>query len=300
MKNYADQYTTASKLMEEAIAKYNEGDYKSAQTLRDNANKLFEEADKTAFLEVRDDDKLYGENRNFGVIYHIFESNMDSLLSTKTGREVLKEFTSKIKKDKVLKEEFDAYECLTSGRDIESAELFVNEATSHLPSFTADDLKYKHEDLLSTLRKVENLDEMVEIPDDDMALYEAIEYLMLNKATIKNADQVSNSKAVIREYVEKTVEKPEPEPEKTEKMDEALLNDDEKKLVEEYMGAEDKEKLFGDYKKRVIGKLNEAIQNDGDKDRWDDVYRSICEKRFNEKTALYEIAQMVEIENILG
>lgn len=298
------KYGQAIKLMEEALKKYDEGDVKSALTMRDEANTLFEGIDKEIRKTIKDDTLLYGPNRNFGIIYHIFEANMDYLLSTKEGREIIKEFTKKIKGNKVLTEEFNIYESLCTNGDVGAAEFYVNEAVAVFPSFSKSDLVNLHNELLGILREGK-IDEVIEIDENRLALYEAIEYLMLNKASLSNVKEVAANKQVIKEHLDSNKDKGEEKPSYNMQMESVVnkygdeLNEDEMKLVKEFISSENKEKLFNTYKEQTISKINATRNLDEDKDRWDDVYKTVCEKKYDENTALYEISQMVEIQNIL-
>ena len=72
-----DIFHKAEVLMKSALKKYSEGDIEHAEKDRQEANRLY---DKIAAQEpASEDDILYTENRNFGMIYHVLESNMQCI-----------------------------------------------------------------------------------------------------------------------------------------------------------------------------------------------------------------------------
>ena len=70
------------KLLNEALKCYEQGEYSSAYKAYQKAGSFLTEADNRANTSEGQISLKYGGNRNFGVIYKIFESNTKNLLTS--------------------------------------------------------------------------------------------------------------------------------------------------------------------------------------------------------------------------
>ena len=71
MAEFNDTYRKAGILMQSALKKYEAGDVEGGNRDRQMANEMYDKAENQVDAEVM----LYGESRNFGTIYKVFESN---------------------------------------------------------------------------------------------------------------------------------------------------------------------------------------------------------------------------------
>ena len=82
MAEFNDTYRKAGILMTSALKKYGEGDYEGGNRDRQEANRMYDLAEKEV-NSAQETAILYGENRNFGTIYKVFESNTPNLFNSK-------------------------------------------------------------------------------------------------------------------------------------------------------------------------------------------------------------------------
>lgn len=302
-------------LMLQALKKLADGDIEAFEKDRKEANRYFD----LFYIAVNSEEGiitgLYGESRNFGVIYNVIEQNMDKLLETKKGKKIVKDVYNLIKGNKVLNEQFKIYDLFEKAKNVDNVKDFVNEALSVVKKHDRKVIMENNEKLISLIKK-NNLEEFVEIPEDVENLYEAIEYVLLNKKTIDNVSDFVKAQNTIVEYVEKSNNENINENKTDNKMlfnnfketliskqkdiDESI-NDDEKKLIESFTNIKnDKRKIFEEYKSKSLSMLKEAIENsvDDEKKDWEEVYESVKAKKYSDNNIsdnIINCAEMMEI-----
>lgn len=291
-------------LMQSALKQYMNDDFETAEHSREEANKMFDN-----FHQYESKDRnLYGENRNFGIIYHVIEGNTSNLNEDKKKRKAYKEIVNLIKEDKNLKLQFDLYNAFSHPQEVANVETFINEAINLLPQKrNAKSIVDSNTKLLSVIQK-NNLNEFIDINDDDMKLYESVEYVLLNKPTYSNLNKYGAAKQTIAESVKRTLENQKEETKET--YDDVansiaenynnILNDDEKELIEQVATCKNKEKLFNDKKNETLKALKEAKRQLEDKEKINEVIDSVNEKQYNESTILKDIAEFIEIGNVIN
>lgn len=318
MADFNEYSQKGSTLMQQALKKLSEGDIEGFENDRNEANRWFDLFYDSINSEEGKLTQMYGESRNFGVIYNVIEQNMDNLLETKRGKQIIKGVYDLIKNNKVLNEQFKIYDLFEKPNNIGNAKDFVNEALSVVKKYNKHQIKENNEKLIKFIKR-NKLDEFVEIPDDVENLYEAIEYVMLNKKTINNVNEFVKAQNTITEYVEK-VNKENINENKTnnetlynnfdnklkeeeKKLDENL-NEEEKKLIESFTNPKNNtKKIFNNYQKQTLSKLSETIEKaeESDKEGWKKVYESIKNKTYSEKMSdnIVNCAEMMEICNTI-
>lgn len=312
MEDFNEIYKKAGVLMQSALKKYAKGDAEGGDRDRAEANRLYDMAEQDVNRQSGNISQLYGENRNFGVIYKVLENNTSNLCEDKSKRRSFKNIIKLIKEDKNLKKEFEFYDALTNPRNAVDPELYVNEAIKLKPKFNKNEVKASNEKLINELRK-NNIFELVDIDDDTMKLFESIEYMLFNNPKLKNLVEYSNAKSYIVEHIanrtEEEILKPETE---TINIDETvnemvkkyndMLNEDEKKLIEEISKAKNKEVVFNNYKEAALKKINEVIEtlNKDDKKQLTEVRDDISSKIYNRNRILEDISEFIEIKNVLS
>lgn len=301
-------------LLKQAIKMYEDGNIETADNLRKLANEYLDGKKETTPIDTDDldDDLLYGESRNFGVIYHILEANSANLYKTKEGRKVLKEAVKCIRGSVVLSEEFNYYNLFDTTEKIDSPISYVNEVCNLKPTLSINLIREHNQKLLDILRKG-NVNEIIDISDKDMAVYEAIENTIVIKPTNTKAIlKLSESKRILAESLSAPKKEVENKitmsdyknmvSETVEKLT-SNLTDDEFNLIKEMTNPScNTEETFNKYKQSTLKKLSRAMNettNKETKSKLSEIYIDLNEQTYKKETALLDVAKFIEIENIL-
>ena len=124
-----------SVLMQQALKKYAKGDFEGGDKDRAEANRYYDLASAEINSEEGKITQLYGESRNFGIIYNVFEQNIENLWDTKDGKKIVKECYNLIKSNKVLNEQFKIYDMFEKAQNVDDVKDFVkaqNVITEHI------------------------------------------------------------------------------------------------------------------------------------------------------------------------
>lgn len=306
-----DNLEKAMTLMSSALKQYEEGKFDVAEHSRQEANKIFDEINNEMSTQDGMDKMRFGENRNFGMLYSIFENNSKKLYTNNQNQIV--EIVNTIKNNPILVSEFKTYNAFLNPMGVTNPEEYVNEAVQLTERFSPNVIKEANTLLLSTIRNL-HLDENTCPSAEDIALYEDIEYVITNKPDITNISAFANVKRRLSECVrERNTEiKTTSSEELKETIDEAYdslsskynkeLTKDEIELVESLSGDEKKaEKHFNNVKEGLLKRISKELNvSEGiDKQRWNKLKESIQSKSFNKQTALIDMAEMIEASGII-
>lgn len=300
-----------SVLMQQALKKYAKGDFEGGDKDRAEANRYYDLASAEINSEAGKMTQLYGESRNFGIIYNVFEQNIENLLETKEGKKIIKECYNLIKSNKVLNEQFKIYDMFEKAQNVDDVKDFVNEASNIVKTFDKKIVMENNEKLIKFIRD-KKLDEYVDIPEETENLYEAIEYIVLNKKTYDNVNDFVKAQNVITEHITKNqknniVENKITSAEFEDKIEEIeneineKINQEEKTLLDGFLTDRkpNKKEVFESYKKKTLRKIKEMIENseDSDKAQWDKIYENVSSKNFSESMTenITNCAEMMEI-----
>ena len=300
-----------SVLMQQALKKYAKGDFEGGDKDRAEANRYYDLASAEINSEAGKITQLYGESRNFGIIYNVFEQNIENLWDTKDGKNIVKECYNLIKSNKVLNEQFKIYDMFEKAQNVDDVKDFVNEASNIVKTFDKNIVKENNEKLIKFIRD-KKLDEYVDIPEETENLYEAIEYIVLNKKTYDNVNDFVKAQNVIAEHIIKNqknniVENKITSVEFENKIEEIeneineKINQEEKTLLDRFLTTkkQNKKEVFENYKKKTLRKIKEMIENseDSDKAQWDKIYENVSSKNFSESMSenITNCAEMIEI-----
>ena len=295
------------------MKKYAEGDFEGGDKDRAEANRWFDLATRQLTSEAGKMAMLYGESRNFGIIYNVFEQNFDKLLETKQGKNIIKEGYNIIKKNKVLNEQFKIYDAFEKTNNVDNVKDFVNEASMLVKNYDRQTIMENNEKLISFIKE-HKLDEYVHISEETENLYEAIEYIILNKKSFNNINNYIKAQKTISEHIEKNIKNKineatnkeifnefEEKVDEAEKKIEENISVEEKKLLENFTNDRiDKKSLFNEYKETTLRKVNEMIrlsEDEEDKAGWEELYEDVKSRTFSEDNALNisNCAEMLEI-----
>lgn len=310
MAEFNDTYHKAGILMTSALKKYEKGDYEGGDRDRQEANRLYDLAEKEV-NSAQSTAILYGENRNFGTIYKVFESNTQNLFNNKKERGKIKKVLNLIKENKVLKSEFDLYKILVYPESVTNAEEYVNEALSIIPEFNKKQVIENNQKFIDLIREMK-LNEMIELSNEDAELFESIEYLMFNKKTLNNINDYVNAKTCITEHIEKNCMYKNFDDRNvdnvynnglkqiSEKYD-SVLNDDEKILVEKLSHIQNKEAYFDVAKINTLKVLNSQLNecDENNKENLNRIIENITKKKYDTSNFISDAAEFREIKNML-
>ena len=293
-------------LLNEALNQYEAGNSTAAYKTYQEAGKYLAEADTKLNSEDGRASMLYGDSRNFGVAYKVFESNTKSLLKNKEGQTKLKKIMKLIKENTVLKSEFDIYNAFTNPVNVANAQEYVNEAVALINQIPAKELRENNEKLVSLFKEC-GLNENVVMTEDETELYEGIEYMILHKKNFQNINQYNKIQKRLCEYVAENnsliTEGVDLDAMYKEKVDEMVdkhnkeLNEDEVKLIRDMSDPKKAKKLFREYKTSVTALVKEQIEKGADVEAWNSILEKVNGKVYEEKTALTDIAELIEIKN---
>ena len=300
-----------SVLMQQALKKYAKGDFEGGDKDRAEANRYYDLASAEINSEAGKITQLYGESRNFGIIYNVFEQNIENLWGTKEGKKIIKECFNLIKSNKVLNEQFKIYDMFEKAQNVDDVKDFVNEASNIVKTFDRKIVMENNEKLIKFIRD-KKLDEYVDIPEETENLYEAIEYIVLHKKTYDNVNDFVKAQNVITEHIVKNqknniVENKITSAEFEDKIEEIeneineKINQEEKTLLDRFLTTrkQNKKEVFENYKRKTLRKIKEMIENseDSDKAQWDKIYENVSSKNFSESMSenITNCAEMMEI-----
>ena len=300
-----------SVLMQQALKKYAKGDFEGGDKDRAEANRYYDLASAEINSEAGKITQLYGESRNFGIIYNVFEQNIENLLSTKKGKKIIKECFNLIKSNKVLNEQFKIYDMFEKAQNVDDVKDFVNEASNIVKTFDRKIVMENNEKLIKFIRD-KKLDEYVDIPEETENLYEAIEYIVLHKKTYDNVNDFVKAQNVITEHIVKNqknniVENKITSVEFENKIEEIeneineKINQEEKTLLDRFLTTrkQNQKEVFENYKRKTLRKIKESYWNsdEADKIQWNKIYENISSKNFSENMSenITNCAEMMEI-----
>ena len=300
-----------SVLMQQVLKKYAKGDFQGGDKDSAEANRYYDLASAEINSDAGKMTQLYGESRNFGIIYNVFEQNIENLWDTKEGKKIVKECYNLIKSNKVLNEQFKIYDMFEKAQNVEDVKDFVNEASNIIKTFDKKLVMENNEKLIKFIRN-KKLDEYVDIPEETENLYEAIEYLVLHKKTYDNVNDFVKAQNVITEHIIKNqknniVENKLTSVEFEDKIEEAEkeiienINQEEKTLLDRFLTTknQNKKEVFENYKRKTLRKIKEMIESseDSDKSQWNKIYENVSSKNFSENMSenITNCAEMMEI-----
>lgn len=303
-------YTKAGELMGSALECYKKGNIKEAVKYHKQANEIYDVLNNYVESMESKDDMVFGEGRNFGIIYSTIEDNVPKWFLNKSKSKAIKELTEMIVKNPVLKSQFDIYNALQNINENVNIGKYVDEVFAQFPAYDKKTLVENNQKLIEFIQKYDG-NEFVEIPEDSMKLYEAIEYMLTHKKTIKNISEHIVNKEVIEDYLSNHTVKDE----KKENIDEGFkssveemsevyyndLNDDERELMEciAVAGNGDVKAAFNGIKNELVTVLNETISEStsyDEKERWSNVLSKINEMQYNDENDVDNLIKLFEIK----
>lgn len=310
MSEINNTYDKAFLLMTSALKKYEKGEFDAANKDRELANKYFNEFHSEEIENIDATTALYGESRNFGILFKVLEKNLSESFNCKEiKRKPLIEALKKIKETKLLNEQFKLFNAFSNPVNITNSSEYVNEVLAIAPKLNKKEIKSVNEDLIKFIQK-HNINEMVDISNEELELYESINFVLINNKKLNKVNEFITHKNNIINYVNKNNKLNEcvdidnkfnDEISLLEQKYNNILNDDEKLFITEMLSNNSKEDCFNKNKELLISLINEQIKssNNNNKEQWETLKQKVNESVFNEENFVVDIAKIIEIQNKL-
>ncbi len=254
------------------------------------------------------------DTTNFGILNHIFEEALPSLL--KSNKKAVRAVIKTIKEDKNLMAEFNFYNLVNSYNskisEIASPEDVFKTITENVLN------KINKKGIVESNKKLKkvmfenNIIPISHVNKDDMNLYEAGHYILSKTPTMTNVYEMYSNKNDILKYMESRKDLVVEEKVSPEK----LIRDFEDSLKEKLTESEisfvqqitdfrspiaeqRKEKLFNKFKNECIDKVNEMLKENSDNNDLKALKKQLEEQKFNNDTIVKDMAKLLEIRDIL-
>lgn len=315
MSNFDENIEKGIVLMKDALTKYEDGEYQAAEASRKDANHFFQLAKEDSEREDFEDEQLYGESRNFGVMYHVFEEGINNLIKTDEGKKIIKEGFDLIKNNEILSEQFKVYDLFEKTSDITNTLDFVSESLTMLKPLKKEVIIENNNKFINFLHR-NNFNEYILINEDTEKLYEAIEQVLLCNKKIGSLKTLVQAKRVIAEHLSKNTsnqinEGTESYSNFKEMIDKANDNlhktatKEEKDLISIFTDGDEEAKRskFAEVKDEVLKKLQKEINssNDEEKTALQDIYNKLEKEEYsnNVEEDIKKCAEMIEVSETI-
>lgn len=299
-------HTKAYTLLAEAVKTMQTGDIQKAENLRRKATEMLDEAAVLAQKDAERVTALYGEKCNFGIIYNVFENNLNKLMSTESGRKVIAEAVKLIKNDETLKGEFNVYQSVEQPTNTNNPDMYLESALKMMPIASVEDIEKSNRRLLEAIRQSGIVDELIDIDDNILECYDAVECLLTTPQTPENLDKIVEARSVIVNHISNN-----PIPQKSNAMEELVKltnemasredcpNADEIKLYQTIATSENPRTIYENYRTDLLEAIKDEMAHSEDGMQWQELHDRIVNERFNRQDPYSSIARLAEIKSIV-
>ena len=301
-KKYQEEFSNYLNIMNEALKK---GDFKAYGVARDMLDESIDDCkhEKSLMDEMK--------TNNFGVLNHIFESQLPMLI--KRNKKAVKAVINTIKEDVNLKGQFAFYEAVKGqSSDLLSSEDMLKKIVGIVSEkIDKGSVKESNKKLRNVM--LENGVVPTEFVDGELKkLDESGDYILTKKESASNIIPLVESYKVVSDYMDKH---------KGDKKDggkdiDTLIEEFEHKMKETLTESEisfvqeltdfrspiaeqRKEKLFNKLKKECIEKVDGMLKEDSDNDELKGLKKQLEEQTFNKDSVVKDVAKLLEIRDIL-
>jgi len=304
--NYNKEFANYIRIIGEALKNEDFDAYNSAKMMLDEAV-----SEKREFNEL----KKQLNTLNFGILNHIFEEELPTLI--KTNKKGVRAVIALIKEDKNLVGQFNLYNVIKTKYNGNAAKMIdSSEMLDKLVESAEKDIDSKT--LLKSNKKLRNV--MIEnnivpskfISSEDKNLYEAIDNIITSKRSTSNMVSLMENYHTVCQYMDahkddnkskgKTFDEIVEEFEKNLKDN---LNESEISFVQEItdfrtpLANKRKERLFNEIKTQCLGALEKMLKEDTSNEELSSLKEQISGMAFNNETIVNDIAKLMEIRDIL-
>lgn len=296
-----------SETMERALESFRNGDYTDAEQLRQKANEVFDRLAEELNKEENELNSLYGESRNFGIIYQTFEHNIQEMMKTPVGKKVLSEAIGMIKSDKNLKGQFNVYQSIVNGGGTGHPEMYVESVLKLMPTASAKSITESNDRFIKALRKLDDLNEYFTIDDKVAGCYEAVDKLLTTKVSPETMADIVEAKSKLVEFVTSVpAEKYGTSEKNIDSIIEAIKSREDFATAEEYqlyreiMAAEDKKALFEQYRNETLDSITSVMNESTEKAaEWQSTYDRVKKYTYDKSNPVMSIAMLAEIRDVV-
>lgn len=306
-KEYNKEFSNYINIMSEALKRE---DFKAYEYTKSMLDECIE--------ECKEDKALMNEMKtsNFGVLNHIFESQLPTLL--KVNKKAVRDVVKAIREDVNLRSEFNFYNVIKNqyNSDLSSkigAEVMLNEITDVIINNINQDTVIDSNKKLRKIMEDNNVIPIDYIDDDSRKLYESGHILLTNKKKASNMIALMESQKSICEYMEnhKVINDAKKKDvgsliEEFENKLKTNLNESEMSFVKQItdfkspIAEQRKEKLFNKFKNECVEKLNKMLKEDKNNESLKSLSKQIGEMKYNNESIVGDIAKLLEIRDILS
>ena len=306
-KEYNKEFSNYINIMSEALKRE---DFKAYEYTKSMLDECIE--------ECKEDKALMNEMKtsNFGVLNHIFESQLPTLL--KVNKKAVRDVVKAIREDVNLRSEFNFYNVIKNqyNSDLSSkigAEVMLNEIADVIINNINQDTVIDSNKKLRKIMEDNNVVPIDYIDDDSRKLYESGHILLTNKKKASNMIALMESQKSVCEYMEnhKVINDAKKKDvgsliEEFENQLKTNLNESEMSFVKQItdfkspIAEQRKEKLFNKFKNECVEKLNKMLKEDKNNESLKSLSKQIGEMKYNNETIVGDIAKLLEIRDILS
>lgn len=306
-KEYNKEFSNYINIMSEALKRE---DFKAYEYTKSMLDECIE--------ECKEDKALMNEMKtsNFGVLNHIFESQLPTLL--KVNKKAVRDVVKAIREDVNLRSEFNFYNVIKNqyNSDLSSkigAEVMLNEIADVIINNINQDTVIDSNKKLRKIMEDNNIIPIDYIDDDSRKLYESGHILLTNKKKASNMIALMESQKSVCEYMEnhKVINDAKKKDvgsliEEFENKLKTNLNESEMSFVKQItdfkspIAEQRKEKLFNKFKNECVEKLNKMLKENKNNESLKSLSKQIGEMKYNNESIVGDIAKLLEIRDILS
>lgn len=306
-KEYNKEFSNYINIMSEALKRE---DFKAYEYTKSMLDECIE--------ECKEGKALMNEMKtsNFGVLNHIFESQLPTLL--KVNKKAVRDVVKAIREDVNLRSEFNFYNVIKNqyNSDLSSkigAEVMLNEIADVIINNINQDTVIDSNKKLRKIMEDNNITPIDYVDDDSRKLYESGHILLTNKKKASNMIALMESQKSVCEYMEnhKVINDAKKKDvgsliEEFENKLKTNLNESEMSFVKQItdfkspIAEQRKEKLFNKFKNECVEKLNKMLKEDKGNESLKSLSKQIGEMKYNNESIVGDIAKLLEIRDILS
>ena len=306
-KEYNKEFSNYINIMSEALKRE---DFKAYEYTKSMLDECIE--------ECKEEKALMNEMKtsNFGVLNHIFESQLPTLL--KVNKKAVRDVVKAIREDVNLRSEFNFYNVIKNqyNSDLSSkigAEVMLNEIADVIINNINQDTVIDSNKKLRKIMEDNNVIPIDYIDDESRKLYESGHILLTNKKKASNMIALMESQKSVCEYMEnhKVINDAKKKDvgsliEEFENKLKTNLNESEMSFVKQItdfkspIAEQRKEKLFNKFKNECVEKLNKMLKEDKNNESLKSLSKQIGEMKYNNESIVGDIAKLLEIRDILS
>lgn len=305
--DYKNEFSNYINIMNEALKRNDFKAYDSVKYMLDEA-----------IDDCKHRDSLLSEmnTNNFGILNHIFEQELPTLI--KTNKKAVKEVIKLIKEDKNLLNEFKFYNAIKNQykgdtvNAIGSNVVLEKLAEIAVKGINQGSVKESNKKLKKLMFE-NNIVPSDFVDEESRKLYECGHIILTRKKTTSNMIPLMESYHSVCEYMDK--HKNDKVNESSRNIDDVInefeeklktnLNESEMSFVQQItdfrtpIAEQRKEKLFNKFKNECVEKIDEMLKEDESNSNLKGLKSQISEMKFNKDTIVTDIAKLLEIRDIL-